>query len=213
MYLQGMGVPATSRPRRSRRQCTVYHTSLAQRGLPSCGVKAMVHLHAWPMRGTRIGEAAQPGPPRPVRILAANTTRWTASWQGLLAAEPDLILAQEARLEPDGLEDARRAATRRGWQLEPGEMDGGTALLAAAVKAGQMAARPIPLPDLAPEFAGRLQLLAVHGGAGRTLLLLNVYGRPGGPRDLPFNTQLLLEGLAAVRSHGRLPAAIILGPV
>ena len=175
---------------------------------PSKGVR---HLAEWPSRGKRHGEATQPGPAgcRQVRIISANTTRWSASWRGLLAAEPALIVSQEARLGPDDRADHIRAAAGRGWQLWPGQEEDGVALLAAAAKPNVLPARHIPLPELAEEFAGRLQLIAVHGGRNRMFLVLNVYGRPGGARDEVFNAQLLLEGMAQVRSFGRVPAVVM----
>lgn len=162
----------------------------------------------WPLRGVRIGEALKPGPDS-VRLLVANTTRWSASWRGLLASDADVWCIQEARVPAEGLDAAQREARRRGLRLQPGAPHEGVHLTAVAHRAAACEVRVEPLQGAGGAHPGRLQHAAVYLGRGRVVHVMNCYGYAGGRADLERNTDLILEGIAWLQSLGGAPALLV----
>ena len=125
--------------------------------------------HGWPLRGTRIGEAAIPGPS--MRLIIANVTSWRGSWKGLVAADADVYCIQEARIPTDAeVSDAViNAVRRRGQRMHLGTSGHGTHLLAFVHRDGLHGLRAVEMAGLSPEQACRLQYAVVHLGGRRAL--------------------------------------------
>ncbi|CAK0820999.1 unnamed protein product [Prorocentrum cordatum] len=164
----------------------------------------------WPWRGVRVGEASLPGPEGlAATVVVANVTRWSASWRGLLAADPAVVCAQEARIPSAEAEAAAAAARARGLTLHPGQEQEGEHLLAAAHAPAKCQARAEPMLGLSGRHPGRLQHVAVHFGFGRAVHFLNCYGYAGGQSDRERNVNLLIEAAGWLQGLGQAPAFLV----
>jgi len=163
----------------------------------------------WPMRGVRIGEAAVPGPAT-MRILVANVTSWRASWKGLLAAGPDLICAQEARVLAELCEEVASDVGRRGYSLQYRMECDGQHFLAFAHRRG-CHVRTCAVPLTVEQMGGRLQYAVVHCGSRCAFHVMQLYGHTDGPSVVALNEELLMAALSWLRSRGDVPALLIVG--
>ncbi|CAK0862848.1 unnamed protein product [Prorocentrum cordatum] len=144
---------------------------------------------------------------RTVKVLAANVTRWSASWRGAMAAQAVVWCMQEARIPKLEAAAAAAAARARGMRLHLGPEQDGEHLLAAAHAPGSCSARAEAMSGLSGRHPGRLQHLALHLGGNRAVHL--VYGYAGGRTDRGRNADLILEGLEWLRGLGGAPALLV----
>ena len=135
------------------------------------------------MRGRRVGEASNPGPAGGsgpggalTRVVVANVTSWRGSWRGLLQAEGDVYLAQEARIPVDELNTAKAEAAARGLDLNAGAASDGSHLLACAARGRARHIRTPAMSGLATSMRHRMQYVVIDFGQRRALHMVQVYG-------------------------------------
>jgi endonuclease/exonuclease/phosphatase family metal-dependent hydrolase len=176
------------------------------------------YWNGWPMRGWRIGEAAKPGPDAQeetcggniTRIIVANTTSWSASWRGLLAANADVYCVQEARIATGDLNDLEAEARGRGLVLHPSDPADGEHLMLYAHRAGLKHLRAPAMQGVDQRMRGRMQYAGIHFGRRRALHIVQLYGIADGSRTAAdFNASLVLAAVAWLRSLGDVPALVV----
>ena len=128
----------------------------------------------------RIGEAKNPGPS--CKLVTANITSFETGGVWALAAEADVLIIQETKLSAWGSNDARRRASKAGWNshfvpgyiTDKGQIGGGVAILVKQPR------KLVPSKDKLPHsLKGRFGRAAVTIGPRDIVHIGAVYGFDG----------------------------------